>query len=146
MADAVIVAAARSPIGRAFKGSLKDLRPDNLTATIVRAALDPAARRLVQALGHVRRLERTLSNDETARGVIGGVDPFKLACKFPTVYFGRHLKIREVEYFQAARLRVETERPVDVYADGEYVCHTPVEVSLQRGALRIIVRAPAASY
>ena len=40
MADAVIVAAARSPIGRAFKGSLKDLRPDDLTATIVRAALD----------------------------------------------------------------------------------------------------------
>ena len=40
MADAVIVAAARSPIGRAFKGSLKDLRSDNLTATIVRAALD----------------------------------------------------------------------------------------------------------
>ena len=40
MADAVIVATARSPIGRAFKGSLKDLRPDNLTATIVRAALD----------------------------------------------------------------------------------------------------------
>jgi acetyl-CoA C-acetyltransferase len=40
MADAVIVATARSPIGRAFKGSLKDLRPDDLTATIVRAALD----------------------------------------------------------------------------------------------------------
>src|SRR6202453_3862468 len=40
MADAVIVAAARSPIGRAFKGSLKDLRSDDLTATIVRAALD----------------------------------------------------------------------------------------------------------
>jgi hypothetical protein len=40
MAHAVIVAAARSPIGRAFKGSLRDLRSDNLTATIVRAALD----------------------------------------------------------------------------------------------------------
>ena len=39
MADAVIVAVARSPIGRAFKGSLKELRPDDLTATIVRAAL-----------------------------------------------------------------------------------------------------------
>jgi acetyl-CoA C-acetyltransferase len=38
--EAVIVATARSPIGRAFKGSLKDLRPDDLTATIVRAALD----------------------------------------------------------------------------------------------------------
>ncbi|MCA1824161.1 MAG: acetyl-CoA C-acetyltransferase [Mycobacteriales bacterium] len=40
MAEAVVVATARSPIGRAFKGSLKDLRPDDLTATIVRAALD----------------------------------------------------------------------------------------------------------
>jgi acetyl-CoA C-acetyltransferase len=40
MPEAVIVSAARSPIGRAFKGSLKDLRPDDLTATIVRTALE----------------------------------------------------------------------------------------------------------
>jgi len=40
MPEAVVVAAARSPIGRAYKGSLIDLRPDDLTATIVRAALD----------------------------------------------------------------------------------------------------------
>ncbi|GIJ46900.1 acetyl-CoA acetyltransferase [Virgisporangium aliadipatigenens] len=40
MAEAVIVAAARSPIGRANKGSLKDVRPDDLAADIVRAALD----------------------------------------------------------------------------------------------------------
>jgi acetyl-CoA C-acetyltransferase len=40
MAEAVIVSAARSPIGRANKGSLKDLRPDDLTALIVKAALD----------------------------------------------------------------------------------------------------------
>jgi acetyl-CoA C-acetyltransferase len=40
MPEAVIVSAARSPIGRAFKGSLTDLRPDDLTATVVRAALD----------------------------------------------------------------------------------------------------------
>ena len=40
MTEAVIVSTARSPIGRAFKGSLKDVRPDDLAATIVRAALD----------------------------------------------------------------------------------------------------------
>jgi acetyl-CoA C-acetyltransferase len=40
MPEAVIVATARSPIGRAAKGSLVDLRPDDLVATIVRAALD----------------------------------------------------------------------------------------------------------
>src|SRR5450432_4822864 len=39
MPEAVIVATARSPIGRAQKGSLAQLRPDDLTATIVRAAL-----------------------------------------------------------------------------------------------------------
>jgi len=40
MPEAVIVATARSPIGRAFKGSLKDIRPDDLAAQMVRAALD----------------------------------------------------------------------------------------------------------
>ncbi len=40
MSDAVIVATARTPIGRAFKGSLKDVRPDDLAATVIRSALD----------------------------------------------------------------------------------------------------------
>ncbi len=39
MPDAVIVAAARSPIGRARKGSLAQMRPDDLAAQLVRAAL-----------------------------------------------------------------------------------------------------------
>ncbi len=40
MPEAVIVSTARSPIGRAFKGSLVDMRPDDLAAQMVRAALD----------------------------------------------------------------------------------------------------------
>jgi acetyl-CoA C-acetyltransferase len=39
MAEPVIVATARSPIGRAFKGSLVDVRPDDLAAEMVKAAL-----------------------------------------------------------------------------------------------------------
>jgi acetyl-CoA C-acetyltransferase len=39
MPEAVIVATARSPIGRAFKGSLTSIRPDDLTAQIITAAL-----------------------------------------------------------------------------------------------------------
>ncbi|MHB1596511.1 MAG: acetyl-CoA C-acetyltransferase [Streptosporangiaceae bacterium] len=39
MPEAVIVATARSPIGRAFKGSLTSIRPDDLTAQMIRAAL-----------------------------------------------------------------------------------------------------------
>lgn len=40
MPEAVIVSTARSPIGRAGKGSLVDMRPDDLTARIAQAALD----------------------------------------------------------------------------------------------------------
>lgn len=71
--------------------------------------------------------------------VVGGMDPFKLFCMFPTVYSGRHLRISKVKYFQSGRLRVETEHPVDVYADGEFVCRTPIEVSVARAALRVVV-------
>ncbi|HET7684770.1 MAG TPA: acetyl-CoA C-acetyltransferase [Marmoricola sp.] len=40
MPEAVIVSAARTPIGRANKGSLKDFRPDDLSAFIIQTALD----------------------------------------------------------------------------------------------------------
>ena len=70
--------------------------------------------------------------------VVKGVGPLKLFTVFPTVYAGRHLKIREVEYFKASAVRVETEQPFDVYADGEFVCRTPIEVSVQREALKVI--------
>ncbi|MEO1059036.1 MAG: acetyl-CoA C-acetyltransferase [Actinomycetota bacterium] len=40
MTEAVIVATARSPIGRANKGSLVDLRPDDMSAQIVKALME----------------------------------------------------------------------------------------------------------
>ncbi|MFD6455201.1 acetyl-CoA C-acyltransferase, partial [Nocardia sp. NPDC060220] len=39
MPEAVIVSTARSPIGRAVKGSLAGMRPDDLTTQMIRAAL-----------------------------------------------------------------------------------------------------------
>jgi len=39
MPEAVIVATARSPIGRAVKGSLREMRPDDLAVQMVHAAL-----------------------------------------------------------------------------------------------------------
>jgi diacylglycerol kinase (ATP) len=70
--------------------------------------------------------------------VISNINPLKLLCLFPTIYFGKHLRRPEVEYLQTDRLRIETEQPIDVYADGEYVCKTPVDVSVAPKALRVI--------
>jgi diacylglycerol kinase (ATP) len=71
--------------------------------------------------------------------IVGAVDPLKLFCMFPTVYSGRHLKIREVQYSQAARVRIETEYPLDMYADGEFVCQTPAEIGVQPKALSVLM-------
>jgi acetyl-CoA C-acetyltransferase len=69
MPEAVIVATARSPIGRAFKGSLRDLRPDDLAATIVAAALEK-----------VPQLDRTTIEDlYLGCGLPGGEQGFNMA-------------------------------------------------------------------
>jgi diacylglycerol kinase (ATP) len=74
--------------------------------------------------------------------VIHDIDKSKLFCLFPTVYFGHHLNIAEVEYFQTESLELKTEGPLEVYADGEYVCRTPIDVGVAPGALRIIAPPP----
>lgn len=71
--------------------------------------------------------------------IVGQMGKVRLLRLFPSVYSGSHLSIPEVKYFQTERLRLETESPMDVYADGEYVCRTPVEVSVEQAALRVIV-------
>ena len=69
---------------------------------------------------------------------INTLNPFELFCMFPTVYFGRHLLDPHVEYSRAERLHVHTGTPLDIYADGEFVCQTPAEISVASGALRVI--------
>lgn len=70
--------------------------------------------------------------------VVRSMNPFKLFCLFPTVYFGRHLGFKEIEYSQIPTVGIETEFPFDVYADGEYICQTPVEFSVARNALKVV--------
>jgi len=68
MPEPVIVAATRSPIGRAFKGSLVDLRGDDLAATIIDAAL-----------GQVPALDRTEIDDlMLGCGLPGGEQGFNM--------------------------------------------------------------------
>lgn len=69
MPEAVIVATARSPIGRAHKGSLREVRPDDLATTIVDAALSK-----------VPQLDRTLIEDlYLGCGLPGGEQGFNMA-------------------------------------------------------------------
>ncbi len=69
---------------------------------------------------------------------IGKMNAIELAGMFPTVYFGRHLGSPRVEYWKDKRVRVESDVPLEIYADGEFVCETPAEISVAPGALRVI--------
>jgi diacylglycerol kinase (ATP) len=71
--------------------------------------------------------------------IVSAMAKSRLLRLFPSVYSGTHVKFREVKYFQAERLRIASEPSLEVYADGEYVCSTPVEVKLERAALKVIV-------
>ena len=75
--------------------------------------------------------------------LIREISKLKLLSLFPTVYLGRHLDLRESEYSKAESVRLETETPCDIYADGEYVCATPAEIRVVPNALQII--APSAA-
>jgi diacylglycerol kinase family enzyme len=44
-----------------------------------------------------------------------------------------------VEYLQAARLRIAADPVMEVFADGEYICTTPVEFGVRSKALQVIL-------
>ena len=71
--------------------------------------------------------------------LVAAMSKAKLLRLFPSVYRGHHLTFAEVEYRQARSFELATHPPVDVYADGEFVCPTPVEIGVANGALRVIV-------
>ena len=71
--------------------------------------------------------------------LIGKVSKARLLRLFPSVYGGKHLLFPEVEYFSGRCFRLATAQPVDVYADGEFVCQTPVEIGTVPRALQVIV-------
>lgn len=71
--------------------------------------------------------------------VVSKLNKLKLLCWVPTIFFGGHLRLKQVEYFQAGQVRIEAERELDLYADGDLACKTPVEIGVIRRALRVIV-------
>jgi diacylglycerol kinase (ATP) len=61
----------------------------------------------------------------------------KLVRLFPTVFRGTHIDLDEVTTARAASIRVECVG-INAYADGDFACPLPVEVSAVSGALKIV--------
>lgn len=60
---------------------------------------------------------------------------------FPTVYKGTHVELDEVVTTRAATIDVESPG-INVYADGDYACALPAQISAVPGALHILQTSP----
>ena len=91
--------------------------------------------------GHGMRLTHQARMDDGLLDVcfVRELGKMRLLRLFRVVYGGRHIGMNEVEYFQAERLRIATDPVTEVFADGEPICTTPVELGVRRSALRVIV-------
>jgi diacylglycerol kinase (ATP) len=58
---------------------------------------------------------------------------------FHRIYSGTHLRVSRVRYFRTSQVFLESDHPIPIYADGEYLCQTPAEISVAPKALRVIV-------
>jgi diacylglycerol kinase (ATP) len=67
------------------------------------------------------------------------ISKLKVFSCLPIIYFGGHTGLKEVRYFRARRIRIEASPPLDLYADGEPVGQTPVEIGLVSKGLEVIV-------
>ena len=66
----------------------------------------------------------------------------KLIRLFPTVFTGTHVDLDQVRTARARVITVDSPG-INAYADGEFVCPLPVEVSAVPGALRVLRPAPS---
>ncbi|MGC2109476.1 MAG: diacylglycerol kinase family protein [Candidatus Korobacteraceae bacterium] len=91
--------------------------------------------------GHGMRLTHEAKMDDGLFDVcfVKTLSKLRLLWLFRAVYSGGHIHMKEVEYFRASRLRIATDPVTEIFADGEYICETPAELSVRRDGLRVIV-------
>ncbi len=97
--------------------------------------------------GHGMRIAPGAALDDGKLNVcfVRRTSKLRLLRLFPSVYAGSHLQLREIAYSQCSAVRVESDRPLDLYADGEYVGRTPAELRVLPRALPVLVLAQVRS-
>jgi diacylglycerol kinase family enzyme len=69
--------------------------------------------------------------------ILGDLSPAEMLRAVPSVFRGKHVTNPKFSHFTTTSLRVSTERPARVQADGELMEYTPVTIDVLPGALQI---------
>ena len=149
--DAVVVRRAGARGGRlrylgAVLASLRDYRPCPVVVDGAAGAswTGHAASVIIcngSHLGGGMRIAPTARVDDGQLDVVvlGGLGRAELALWLPTVFWGGHLANRKVRSWQAPAFRVDMAGASSVQVDGELGGGLPLEISVQAGALRLLV-------
>jgi len=149
--DAVVAERAGARGGRltylrAALTSLWDDRPVEMAVSLdgADAWAGPAASVVVcngASFGGGMRIAPSARPDDGLLDVVrlGALGRAELACWPPTVYWGGHLANPRIALRRAARVRVHAATLLPVQLDGELGAHTPLDVEVCPGALRLLV-------
>lgn len=93
-----------------------------------------------QAYGHGMRIAPQARLDDGLLDLVfvRKASAARLLTVFPKVYFGAHLGLPEVVHRRVRKLHISSETPLDIYADGEFICRTPAEVRVRQKAMKVI--------
>lgn len=70
--------------------------------------------------------------------LVNKINRIKLATLFPTVFRGKHTKIKDVESFQGSNIKIISKNPILLNADGDIIGTTPAHISLEKKSIEII--------
>jgi diacylglycerol kinase (ATP) len=149
--DAVVAGRAGSRGGRltylrAVVTSVRDYRPAEVTVTRPDAEgyYGPTASVVVcngPSFGGGMRIAPDARADDGLLDVVrlGALGRAELIRWLPTVYWGGHLANPKISTWRATSTRITCDDPLSVQIDGELGAHTPLDVTVQPAALRLLV-------
>lgn len=79
----------------------------------------------------------SLTDGKLDVAILGDLSPAEMLRAVPSVFRGKHVTHPKFTHFTSTSLRVTTERPARVQADGELMDYTPVTIDILPGALQI---------
>lgn len=127
------------------------------TAAIVRVDGKRIGRRMImlvanniQLYGVFVRMAPTAVLDDGRLDVVcfQGSSPLRTALHTVRVILGLHIGDPKVEFYQAARVEINTYRPLPVHVDGDAIGYTPVVIEVVPRALKLLTPscAPASLF
>jgi len=78
--------------------------------------------------------------------VISGIGKLEFLRTFPKVFSGRHVEHPAVAVHRAARVELDADRPLAVYADGEPAGTLPATFEVRRAAITVLAADPAPGF